>query len=57
MFFYLQAMSIKFIERRNSSENIVQNLQKEFRSLKASLQNELNLIDYAHVSILFYGKV
>ena len=32
----------------------VQILQKEFTSLKASLQNELNLIDFAHVSTLFF---
>ena len=30
-------------------------LQKEFSSLKVSLPNELNLIDFAHVSILFFG--
>ena len=30
-------------------------LQKKFTSLKASLQNELNLIDFAHVSTLFFG--
>ena len=30
-------------------------LQKEFSSLKVSLQNELSLIDFPHVSTLFFG--
>ena len=30
-------------------------LQKEFSSLKVPLQNELNLIDFAHVSTVFFG--
>ena len=33
----------------------LKSLQKEFSSLKVSLPNELNLIDFAHVSILFFG--
>ena len=33
----------------------LRNLQKEFSSLKVSLQNELNLIDFAHVGTLFFG--
>ena len=49
-------MSIKFIEERNSSEkSTVRILQKELTSLKASLQNELNLIDFVHISTLFFG--
>ena len=45
---------MKSIERRYASEkNIVRTLQKEFSSLKVSLQNKLNLIDFAHVSALF----
>ena len=53
---------MKSIERRYASEkNIVRTLQKEFSSLKVSLQNMLNLIDFAHVSALFlkilYQKV
>ena len=30
-------------------------MQKEFGSLKVSLQNELNVIDFFHVSTLFFG--
>ena len=45
---------MKSIERRYVSEkNIVRTLLKEFSSLKVSLQNKLNLIDFAHVSTLF----
>ena len=33
----------------------LRSLQKEFSSLEVSLQNELNLIDFAHVSTLFFG--
>ena len=48
-------MSIKSIERRNPSEKVyIRSLQKEFSSLKVSLQNELNLNDFAHVSTLFF---
>ena len=48
-------MSIKSIERRNQSEKVyIRSLQKEFSSLKVSLQNELNLNDFAHVSTLFF---
>ena len=36
-------------------KSTLRNLQKEFSSLKVSLQNELNLIDFAHVSTLFFG--
>ena len=49
-------MSIKSIERRNPSEKVyIKNLQKEFSSLKVSLKNEFNLIDFTHVSTLFFG--
>ena len=33
----------------------LRSLQKEFSSLKVSSQNELNLINFAHVSTLFFG--
>ena len=36
-------------------KSTLRNLQKEFSSLKVSLQNEINLIDFAHVSTLFFG--
>ena len=42
----------KEIRRKHST---IRNLQKEFISLEVSLQNELNLIDFAHVSTLFFG--
>ena len=32
----------------------LRSLQKEFSFLKVALQNELNLIDFAHVSTLFF---
>ena len=49
-------MSIKSIERRDASEKVyIKKLQKEFSSLKVSLENELNLIDFAHVSTLSFG--
>ena len=34
-------------------KSTLRSLQKEFSSLKVSLQNELNLIDFAHVSTLW----
>ena len=40
------------MRQKNST---LRSLQKEFSSLKVSLQNELNLIDFAHVSTLFFG--
>ena len=40
------------IRQKNST---LRSLQKEFSSLKVSFQNELNLIDFAHVSTLFFG--
>ena len=33
----------------------VQNLQREFSSLKVSLQNDLNLNDLTHVITIFFG--
>ena len=36
-------------------KSTVQILQKEFACLKSSLQNELNLIDFTHISTLFFG--
>ena len=42
-------------EEVRQKKSTLRNLQKEFSSLKVSLQNELNLIDFAHVSTLFFG--
>ena len=42
-------------EEIRQKKSISRNLQKEFSSLKVSLQNELNLTDFAHVSTLFFG--
>ena len=42
-------------EEIRQKKSTLRNLQKEFSSLKVSLQNELNLIDFAHVSTLFFG--
>ena len=36
-------------------KSTLRSLQKEFSSLKVSLENELNLIDFAHVSTLSFG--
>ena len=36
-------------------KSTLRSLQKEFSSLKVSLQNELHLIDFAHASTLFLG--
>ena len=36
-------------------KSAVRYLQKEFSSFKTSLQNDLNLIDFARVSTLFFG--
>ena len=36
-------------------KSTLKSLQKEFSSVKVSLQNELNLFDFAHVSTLFIG--
>ena len=50
--------SIKSIERRNPSEKVyIKRLQKEFSSLKVSLQNGLHLINFAHVSTIFFGII
>ena len=49
-------MSIKSIERTDASEKVyIKELQKEFSSLKVSLENELNLIDFVHVNTLSFG--
>ena len=42
-------------EEIRQKKSTVRILQKEFTSLKSSLQNELNLIDFAHVGTLFFG--
>ena len=42
------------IRQKKSS---VQILQKEFISLKASWRNELNVIDFVHVSTLIFGII
>ena len=42
-------------EEIRQKKSTLRSLQKEFISLKVSLQNELNLIDLAQVSTLFFG--
>ena len=42
-------------EEIRQKKSTLRSLQKEFSSLKVSLQNELNLIDFAHASTLFFG--
>ena len=42
-------------EEIRQKKSTLRSLQKEFSSLKVPLQNELNLIDFAHVSTLFFG--
>ena len=42
-------------EENCHKKSTVQNQQKESSSLKASLENELDLIDFPHVSTLFFG--
>ena len=42
-------------EEIRQKKSTLRSLQKEFSSLKVSLQNELNLIDFAHFSTLFFG--
>ena len=36
-------------------KSTLRSLENEFSSLKVSLQNELSLIDFAHVSTIFFG--
>ena len=52
---YKQCQSNLLREEIRQKKSTVRILQKEFTSLKSSLQNELNLIDFAHVSTLFFG--
>ena len=52
---YEQCQSNILREENRQKKSTVQNLQKEFSSLKAPLQNELILIEFAHVSTLFFG--
>ena len=42
-------------EEIHQKKSTLRSLQKEFSSLKVSLQKEHNLIDFAHVSTLFFG--
>ena len=42
-------------EEIRQKKSTLKSLQKEFSSVKVSLQNELNLFDFAHVSTLFIG--
>ena len=42
-------------EEISQKKSTLRSLQKELSSLKVSFQNELNLIDFAHVSTLFFG--
>ena len=41
-------------EEIRQKKSTLRSLQKEFSSLKVYLRNELNLIDFAHVSTLFF---
>ena len=50
-----QCQSNLLREEIRQKKSTVRILQKEFTCLKASLQNVLNLIDFAHVSTLFLG--
>ena len=52
---YKQCQSNLLREEIRQKKSTVRILQKEFTSLKATLQSELNLIDFAHVSTLFFG--
>ena len=42
-------------EEIRQKKSTLRSLQKEFTSLKVSLQYEVNLIDFAHASTLFFG--
>ena len=50
-----QCQSNLLSEEIRQKKSTVRILQKEFTCLKASLQNVLNLIDFAHFSTLFFG--
>ena len=52
---YKQCQSNLLREEIRQKKSTVQIQQKEFACLKSSLQNELNLIDFTHVSTLFFG--
>ena len=52
---YKQCQSNLLREEIRQKKSTARILQKEFTSLKSSLQNELNLIHFAHVSTLFSG--
>ena len=52
---YRLCQSNLLTEEIRQKKSTLRSLQKECSSLKVSLQNELNLIDFAHVSILFSG--
>ena len=42
-------------EKIRQKKSTLRSLPKEFSSLKVSLPNKLNLIDFAHVTTLFFG--
>ena len=42
-------------EEIRHKKSTLRSLEKEFSSFKVSLQNELNMTDFAHVSTLFFG--
>ena len=52
---YKQCQSNLLREEIHQKKSTVQILQKEFTSLKASLQNELNLTDFTYASTCFFG--
>ena len=50
--FTINVKKVYWEKKLNWKKSAVQNLQKEFSSFKASLQNELHLIDFAHITNL-----
>ena len=42
-------------EEIRQKKSTLRSLQNEFSYLKVSLQNDLNLIDFAHVTTFFFG--
>ena len=46
---------LNLLRRIRQKKATLRSLQKEFSCLKVPLQNELNLIDFAHVNTLFFG--
>ena len=53
---YKQSQSNLLREEIRQKKSTVRILKKEFSSLIASLQNELNLVDFTHVSTIFWNQ-